>query len=232
MPTGAMLTTLSRRLPIGLMVLLVCAAAGLTFADWWAGAPAKVVDPNAAVDLMGVENTAAAPAAKFAVVPPIATAPEVTKHAASPAVSAELLSSQLVEAEVQGTATAVATDSADDGIVYFDGRPMRKARTMDMTVTAYSPDATSCGPFADGYTASGYSIWTNGMKLAAADTSVLPFGSVITVPGYNDEKPVPVLDRGGAIKGNRLDMLYPTHSIAMKWGRQKLQVVVWEYADE
>lgn len=213
------------------MVLLVCAAAGLTFADWWAGAPAKVVDPKAAVDLMAVENSAAVPTAKFAVVPPIATAPEPTKHAASPAVS-ELFSSQLVEADVQVTSALPATESPDDAIVYFDGRPMRKARTIDMTVTAYSPDATSCGPFADGYTASGYSIWTNGMKLAAADTSVLPFGSVITVPGYNDDKPVPVLDRGGAIKGNRLDMLYPTHSVAMKWGRQKLQVVVWEYADE
>lgn len=102
---------------------------------------------------------------------------------------------------------------------------------MEMIVTAYSPDERSCGKSADGITASGMSVWTNGMKLVAADTSVLPMKSVISIPGYNHGKPVPVLDRGGAIKGNRLDVLFPTHETARKWGRQKLTVVVWEYMD-
>ncbi|MFI4859907.1 MAG: 3D domain-containing protein [Phycisphaerales bacterium JB063] len=113
----------------------------------------------------------------------------------------------------------------------FDGRPIRPARTVTMTTTAYSPDEQSCGIWADGITASGMSVWTNGMKLVAADPSI-PFGTILTVPGYNDGHPVPVLDRGGAIKGNRLDLLYPTHEIAMQWGVQELEVVVWEYADE
>lgn len=113
----------------------------------------------------------------------------------------------------------------------FDGRPLRPVKTMRMLTTAYSPDAQSCGIHADGITASGYSVWTNGMKLAAADTSVLPFGTVITVPGYNGGRPVPVLDRGGVIKGHRLDLLYPTHEIALQWGAQRLDVTVWEYAD-
>ncbi len=44
---------------------------------------------------------------------------------------------------------------------------------------------------------------------------------------------VPVLDRGGgAIKGNRLDVLYPTHAIAEEVGcAAKLPVTVWEYVD-
>lgn len=113
----------------------------------------------------------------------------------------------------------------------FDGRPLRKVRTMRMLVTAYSPDERSCGASADGITASGYSVWTNGMKMVAADTRVLPMHSVISVPGYNGARPVPVLDRGGAIKGNRLDVLYPTHEIARKWGKQWLTVTVYEYAD-
>ncbi|MCK4871653.1 MAG: 3D domain-containing protein [Phycisphaerales bacterium] len=118
-----------------------------------------------------------------------------------------------------------------DGVRYFNGRAIRPVKTLTMIVTAYSPDSRSCGNFADGITASGYSVWTNGMKLAAADTSILPFGSLITVPGYDGDNVVPVLDRGGAIKGNRLDMLYPTHEIARQWGRQKLTVTVWEYVD-
>jgi 3D (Asp-Asp-Asp) domain-containing protein len=114
---------------------------------------------------------------------------------------------------------------------WFNGRPVRPARTMSMLVTAYSPDAASCGESADGITASGYSVWTNGMKLVAADTSLLPFGTLISVPGYDDASIVPVLDRGGAIKGHRLDVLYPTDAQAQKWGAQRLQVTVWEYAD-
>ena len=113
----------------------------------------------------------------------------------------------------------------------FDGRPLRKVRTIRMRVTAYSPDGRSCGKWADGITASGYSVWTNGMKLAAADTRILPFKTVITVPGYNDSRPIPVLDRGGKIKGHRLDVLYPTHARALQWGTQWLDVDIWEYAD-
>lgn len=113
----------------------------------------------------------------------------------------------------------------------FDGRPLRKVRDIKLKVTAYSPDERSCGIWADGKTASGYSVWTNGMKLVAADTKLLPFGTILTVPGYNDAQPVQVLDRGGKIKGHRLDVLYPTHEIARQWGSQDLVVTVWEYAD-
>lgn len=116
--------------------------------------------------------------------------------------------------------------------ITFDGRPLRKVKTVTMLVTAYSPDERSCGASADGITASGYSVWTNGMKMVAADPKVVKMGSIVTVPGYNGGRPVPVLDVGGKIKGKRLDVLYPTHEVALKWGAQKLKVDVWEYADE
>lgn len=114
---------------------------------------------------------------------------------------------------------------------YFNGRPVRPAKTIRMTVTAYSPDEHSCAGSADGITSSNHSVWSNAMKMVAADSKVLPLGSIITVPGYDEGRVVPVLDRGGAIKGNRLDVLYATHEQARKWGVQKIDVVVWEYAD-
>lgn len=132
-------------------------------------------------------------------------------------------------------ATGREAEPANDGqtqLKSFDGRPLRKAGTMTMKVTAYSPDERSCGKWADGITASGYSVFTNGMRLVAADTDVLPFGTVISVPGYNDGEPVQVLDVGGAIKGPRLDVLYATHERAREWGVQELEVTIWEYADE
>lgn len=100
-----------------------------------------------------------------------------------------------------------------------------------MTVTAYSPDARSCGEDADGQTATLHSVSTNNFRLVAADPKLLPYGSMLSVPGYADGTVVPVLDCGGAIKGRRLDVLYPTHERARQWGVQKLAVVVWEYAD-
>ncbi len=115
---------------------------------------------------------------------------------------------------------------------FFDGRPVKPIKTIWMTVTAYSPDHRSCGSWADGKTATNDSVWTNAMQLVAADTRILPFGSMITVPGYADNEIVPILDRGGAIKGARLDVLYATHSRARQWGVQKLPVIVWGYTDD
>lgn len=134
-----------------------------------------------------------------------------------------------VEAELAGAGEVEPEWPADTR--WFNGRPVRPVRTVMMRVTAYSPDARSCGDSADGITSSLHSVWTNNMNLVAADSKVLPLGSMITVPGYADDSIVPVLDRGGAIKGNRLDVLYPTHEVALQWGVKRLPVVVWEYAD-
>lgn len=114
---------------------------------------------------------------------------------------------------------------------WFNARPVRPARTIWMTVTAYSPDERSCGDSADGITSSIHNVFTNAMKLVAADSRILPLGSMISVPGYDQGRVVPVLDRGGAIKGHRLDLLFPTHESARKWGVKHIPITVWEYAD-
>ena len=113
----------------------------------------------------------------------------------------------------------------------YTGQRLRPGYTLRMRVTAYSPDARSCGIHADGMTASGLGVTTNGMHLVAADTDLLPFGTHISIPGYADGQPVPVLDRGGAIRGRRIDLLMPTHQAARDWGVQDIEVVVWEAAD-
>lgn len=138
-------------------------------------------------------------------------------------------SSASIAAAPIAIARAVTRDTSS--VVMFNGRPIRPARTITMKVTAYSPDARSCGDSADGITASGYSVWTNGGRMVAADTELLPLGSLVSIPGYDDGSVVPVLDRGGAIKGKRLDVLYATHEQARAWGVQDVQVTVWEYAD-
>lgn len=138
------------------------------------------------------------------------------------------------DADLDGVVQASLVPVEESGVLttrYFNGRAVRPARVLWMTVTAYSPDRRSCGKWADGKTASLHSVWTNAMKLVAADPAVLPLGSMISVPGYDGGRVVPVLDKGGAIKGSRLDVLFPTHETARAWGVKRVPVVVWEYAD-
>ncbi|MBL8963068.1 MAG: 3D domain-containing protein [Phycisphaeraceae bacterium] len=122
-------------------------------------------------------------------------------------------------------------EASDPSIRWFNGRPVRPVKRLVMTVTAYSPDAVSCGEYADGMTATLHDVTTNAHRLVAADRRLLPFGSMVSIPGYDQGQIVPVLDCGGRIRGHRLDVLYPTHDQARRWGVQKLEVVVWGYAD-
>jgi 3D (Asp-Asp-Asp) domain-containing protein len=96
-----------------------------------------------------------------------------------------------------------------------------------MEVTAYCPCKRCCGPRAQGLTASGRPVSVNGGRFVAADRS-LSFNTKLLVPGYADGQAVPVLDRGGAIKGNKLDVYFPTHEQAKQWGRRWVQVTVLE----
>jgi 3D (Asp-Asp-Asp) domain-containing protein len=119
----------------------------------------------------------------------------------------------------------------DPDVRWFNGRPAKPDRTLKMRVTAYSPDHRSCGDSADGFTATMHSVETNGFKLVAADPKVLPYGSMVSIEGYDRGQIVPVLDCGGAIKGHHIDLLFPTHEEARQWGNKWMDVTVWKYLD-
>ena len=89
-------------------------------------------------------------------------------------------------------------------------------------ITAYCPCTECCGIYSDGITADG-SYATEGVTVAA-DTSVLPFGSIIQINGEEYE----VQDRGGAIQGNRIDIYFDNHETAETYGVQYHEVFVKE----
>jgi len=107
--------------------------------------------------------------------------------------------------------------------VLFGCQPEPQSTTKEFIVTAYCPCSKCCAPYDDDITASGHVIQP-GDKLIAAP-KIIPFGTLIDIPGYGEK--VPVLDRGGAIKGNRLDVLFDTHQEALIWGRKKLKCVIY-----
>ena len=89
-------------------------------------------------------------------------------------------------------------------------------------ITAYCPCAHCCGK-SDGITADGTHAQTSPDRIAAAPKEI-PFGTRLNVEGVGD---VIVHDRGGAIRGNRLELFFSTHSEALQWGVQGRKVFIW-----
>jgi|GEM_PF-2598459 len=89
--------------------------------------------------------------------------------------------------------------------------------TIYCEISAYSPSVaeTDANPHR---TASGKHVYVGGI---ASDWSVLPLGSIVTVPGYNGGRPCQVVDTGGSIKGNKLDVFMWSEYEAIHWGRRR-----------
>ncbi len=86
-------------------------------------------------------------------------------------------------------------------------------------ITAYCTCRVCCGVYSGGNrTASGTVPTSN--RTIAVDTSVIPFKTKVVINGqvYVAE------DRGGAIKGKRIDMFFMTHKEALRWGRRTMEV--------
>ncbi len=94
-----------------------------------------------------------------------------------------------------------------------------------MIVTAYCPLKCCCGVYADSFTASGHEIQPGQGERFAAAPRAYPFGTIFEIPGYGMAE---CRDRGGAIKGNKLDLYFDTHTEAQAWGIKKLLVKVTE----
>ena len=92
--------------------------------------------------------------------------------------------------------------------------------TRIFKVTAYCSCAKCCGK-TNGITASGTKA-TAGRTVATS--SQFSFGTQLDIGGYT----YTVEDRGGAIKGNRIDVYMNSHAEALAWGVRYLPVTVVE----
>lgn len=80
-------------------------------------------------------------------------------------------------------------------------------------ITAYCHCSRCCGK-SDGITATGTK--TTADRTIAVDPKIIPLGSKILIDG----KIYVAEDVGGSIRGNRIDIYFPTHQAALNYGRQ------------
>lgn len=145
--------------------------------------------------------------------------PSELLYGTSDLISAAPMSS--IEAEL-----GLVSPPAHADLISIDPTALVRPHTVVLEVTAYCSCRKCCGSHARGMTASGKPVTYNNGKFVAADTKVFRYGSKLRIPGYDDEKPVEVIDRGGAIKGYHIDVFMPTHQDAVNWGKKKLSVTV------
>lgn len=110
------------------------------------------------------------------------------------------------------------------------GKVPAGARSIVMNASAYDLSFASCGKNpGDPY----YGITASGTKarpgVVAVDPNVIPLGTKLyieSMDGTGSYGFASAEDKGGAIKGNRIDLFYANRSDALKFGRRQVKVYV------
>ncbi|MBY0096946.1 3D domain-containing protein [Mesobacillus maritimus] len=97
-----------------------------------------------------------------------------------------------------------------------------------IVATGYTAGIESTGKEPDhpeyGITYSGVKVKRDLFSTIAADLSVFPIGTVLFIPGYGYGV---VADKGGAIKGDKLDLYYDTvEEVYEEWGKKTVEVSI------
>ncbi|MFB3171196.1 ubiquitin-like domain-containing protein [Neobacillus sp. 179-C4.2 HS] len=89
-----------------------------------------------------------------------------------------------------------------------------------VNTTAYTAYCNGCS----GRTATGFDLRANpGAKVIAVDPRVIPLGTKVYVEGYGYAV---AADTGGAIKGHKIDVFFPTKAEAFRWGVRKVKIKI------
>lgn len=100
--------------------------------------------------------------------------------------------------------------------------------TKEVIATGYTAGYESTGKNPGhpeyGITYSGVKVKRDLYSTVAADLNIFPIGTILFIPGYGYGV---VADKGGAIKGNRIDLYFDTvEDVYKKWGKKKVKVYI------
>lgn len=130
------------------------------------------------------------------------------------------------KAEAKAQAPVQAKQAAKPAVKAAETSAPSGGRELTVVATAYTAHPSENGGTYGGrvLTAMGHDLTANpNMKMIAVDPKVIPLGSKVWVEGYGEAI---AGDTGGAIKGNRIDILLGSDSAAQKWGRKTVKVKI------
>jgi 3D (Asp-Asp-Asp) domain-containing protein len=154
------------------------------------------------------------------------TTKETTEDALTQATAAQEAQNDAEWDEGEGAEESV---SESPVIAHTDIEPIGLWSLGEYKLTAYCSCEKCCGYWAtirplDGegnpivYTSDG-SVAKQGVTVAA-DTDILPFGTVLLIDG----REYTVQDRGGDIKGKRIDVYFDSHEDALEFGVKVMEI--------
>nr|WP_255457387.1 LysM peptidoglycan-binding and 3D domain-containing protein [Sporosarcina sp. JAI121] len=93
-------------------------------------------------------------------------------------------------------------------------------KEFTVSASAFTASCNGC----TGITKTGINLKSNpDLKVIAVDPKVIKLGTKVYVEGYGYAI---AGDTGSAIKGNKIDVFFPTKSEAYKWGRKKVKIKI------
>lgn len=128
------------------------------------------------------------------------------------AVQIHALETRVRHAETKSAAlTAAAAPASDPAAAPSTAPAPTGGRTLTVSSTGYS---------LPGHTATGLPV---GWGVVAVDPNVIPLGTKLTVPGYGEGI---AADTGSAVRGNDIDLWFPTLAQARAWGRRTVTITL------
>ncbi len=163
-----------------------------------------------------------------------ATSVDNTPEASTPSTNNTTSTESKPEATVPSTSNTASTESKPEATVpstsnttSTESKPEANAPSTSNTAkeiiveaSAYTASCEGCS----GITATGINLKTNpNAKVISVDPTVIPLGSKVYVEGYGEAI---AGDTGGAIKGNRIDVFFPSQQDAINFGVKQLKVTI------
>ncbi|MGE7634454.1 cell wall-binding protein EntA [Bacillus paramycoides] len=140
--------------------------------------------------------------------------------------TAPVIEKQETPAPAKAQAPAPVKTAAKPAVKAAETNEPSDGRDLTVVATAYTAHPSENGGTYGGrvLTAMGHDLTANpNMKMIAVDPKVIPLGSKVWVEGYGEAI---AGDTGGAIKGNRIDVLVGSDAAANKWGRKSVKVKI------
>lgn len=129
----------------------------------------------------------------------------------------------LVERKEYISSDQVESPQSIEDVINFEQYPQKRVVATGYTAGIESTGKTERHP-QYGITYSGVNVKRDLYSTIAADLSVFPLGTVLYIPDYGYGV---VADIGGAIKGDRIDLYYPTvDQVYEEWGKREVDVYV------